>query len=458
MSARNMIRWDRHWPVIVFAIVVLLMVSSLSWLWLPDEAPLAWNERWGLESSMYAMTAQDAHRPGFLYLMGMHVAEDVDPENHGMVRLDAWQRYEDGECTYSEWEDGEMCTAPIDAEAMLPLPPEDLSLLCSLREPDCYQDVTYAAQQVVALLDEYQPLLQRYEGLYHYPSIAGSLPFELMSPRPEYAYLMSGHQLKLLSILALQWEMGAEKAIHELLAYIHRQRGHLRDSLDMQDRLMRMGWLEESLSLLVMMHAQTSLTLPPLAPLSNEESHIDELVWRDFASRLRWMRTLGEVTLSYSRPQSLFDMLLMRVFYKPNTTINYVYRKYEQLLDVARLSPSEFTALRERVAPDDELSKLDYLRNSMGSMYASASAPSMRWVATNHNLQAKIELVNAVLQHDVLAQADYPLLSSPFAEEYSWLDDGGARLCVHGARFSCGRDKVCVPYPTTGIPFPGELD
>jgi hypothetical protein len=182
------------------------------------------------------------------------------------------------------------------------------------------------------------------------------------------------------------------------------------------------------------------IPVEPISPLSVAEKALDRASAREFAMSYRLYTDLDRrsdifQTSSMEREEEVPDSdagdgevpgWLVRVFYKPNMTINAVVPDYIRWAELSKLSPGEFTAeLAKGEGADVSTSKI---RNYIGQIMISIGRPNMNdYVGRIMDLEAKIELFNQIHHQGI---AENKVVNPYYDYEYSYRK--GKSICFRG--------------------------
>ncbi len=268
--------------------------------------------------------------------------------------------------------------------------------LCDAVQTSCLAAVQDKADSINAQLDTYKEDLARYEKLIAYPAYEEILDyrFNLESQFPRYA-AMGTAQRAWLTRAALAVQAGR---IDDALAAVERdivfQRVMIKGSRTLVGRMVAAANYTRDLAFVADL-LQTSLAdLKPYAPrltamfkpIESAALSMDVLIDTEFGLI---KQALMQQTVAHSAG-AFYEVISMRLFYKPHATINAAHAAYMHTREVLRKPPAAL--LRERSAEDaarDAMKFQDYVVNPIGKILLRVAMPSFSSYALRlHDLDA----------------------------------------------------------------------
>ncbi len=118
-----------------------------------------------------------------------------------------------------------------------------------------------------------------------------------------------------------------------------------------------------------------------------------------------------------------------RTFFKPNMTRNTFFNLYQKVIAVAKLPSSAFSDAAKQLDAEQGAERFNP-RNLRGEYLLALSASYSAYIASYHNLNAKIALLNA------MSRADNPkiilsTLRSPFDNSPVYFSKGDKMACFY---------------------------
>ena len=270
--------------------------------------------------------------------------------------------------------------------------------LCDAAQTSCLAAMQDKADSINAQLDTYKEDLTRYEKLIAYPAYEEILDyrFNLESQFSRYA-AMGAAQRAWLTRAALAVQAGGiEDALTAVERDIAFQRVMIKGSRTLVGRMVAAANYTRDLAFVADL-LQTSLAdLKPSAPrltamfkpIEPAALSMDVLIDTEFGSI---KQALMQQAVAGSAGQGVFyEVIGMRLFYKPNATINAAHAAYLHTRQALRKPPAAL--LHERSAEDaarDAMKFQDYVVNPIGKVLLRVAMPSFSSVALRlHDLDA----------------------------------------------------------------------
>ena len=394
-----------------------LALLAAAGAWLRDEAPTAEVRNW--LTQVQGGARQSA---AYLYLAGLDAPAEQAPQQLGALRLAAYQ----------DWLTQRAADQPPPATRdVLPLPEGDL--LCPIETPGCFARVLAAAGQLQAFDDAHGLLRQRYEqflALDDYRTLHGA---DISAPTLPLAYLLKGQQLFDLHVLHVAQQGDGQAAGQLLATELRGLRQHLRraDNLIVKISLARL--VERNLQWQALLYRHGLLpAVGESAPVELAERSLLQPLQHEFAGVAQMFAGLRD------DPQADWgERLQLRLWFKPQMTINAALPPYLRVAELSQLEPDAFVEALPHAAPMK--SRIGW-RNRVGDILLSIGGPDLRlYAARLQDLEARRRLLLLIgalppgpleaAKLEALAGLDNPY----FPGQPAVLDEQG-RLCFVGPR------------------------
>uniref|UniRef100_A4Y107 Uncharacterized protein n=1 Tax=Ectopseudomonas mendocina (strain ymp) TaxID=399739 RepID=A4Y107_ECTM1 len=393
-----------------------LALLAAAGAWLRDEAPTAEVRSW--LTQVQGGARQSA---AYLYLAGLDAPAEQAPQQLGALRLAAYQ----------DWLTQRAADQPPPATRdVLPLPEGDL--LCPIETPGCFARLL-ADGQLQAFDDAHGLLRQRYEqflALDDYRTLHGA---DISAPTLPLAYLLKGQQLFDLHVLHVAQQGDGQAAGQLLATELRGLRQHLRraDNLIVKISLARL--VERNLQWQALLYRHGLLpAVGESAPVELAERSLLQPLQHEFAGVAQMFAGLRD------DPQADWgERLQLRLWFKPQMTINAALPPYLRVAELSQLEPDAFVEALPHAAP---MKPRIGWRNRVGDILLSIGGPDLRlYAARLQDLEARRRLLLLIgalppgpleaAKLEALAGLDNPY----FPGQPAVLDEQG-RLCFVGPR------------------------
>ncbi|MBH3342044.1 hypothetical protein I5L51_23300 [Pseudomonas mendocina] len=410
----------------VVILVLALLVGGSAWL--RDEPLSAQVQDW--QQQVQAATGE-SH--AYLYLSGLDAPVDQQPEALGVMRLQHYQSWHAGRGVT----EGEYAAPAVATLAV----PEGRSF-CQIETPGCFETLLAQASQLPAITAEQNVLLERYRhflGLDDYRTLTS---VSLAEPVPRLTYVYRGQQVYDLFVLHLAADGQGDVA----LAGLRWELSRLRQQLVQADNLvlkMLLGVLvNRNLEWQVRLYRQGLTPRPEIpAPFSAAERSLLRPMQREF---------FGIAQMYAQLPDSVSgrEYLGLKLFFRPQMTINASLAPYARAAELSQLEPQAFAAALQEPAPGP--TSVGGMRNRAGNILLAIAGPDMRLYAGRlQDLEAKRRLLAVAVSLPAGAFAAERLTDMPDARNPYYptrlaeLDERG-QLCFDGPHES-GFNGRCMP-------------
>ncbi|MGA4320517.1 hypothetical protein [Ectopseudomonas hydrolytica] len=393
-----------------------LALLAAAGAWLRDEAPTAEVRSW--LTQVQGGARQSA---AYLYLAGLDAPAEQAPQQLGALRLAAYQ----------DWLTQRAADQPPPATRdVLPLPEGDL--LCPIETPGCFARLL-ADGQLQAFNDAHGLLRQRYEqflALDDYRTLHGA---DISAPTLPLAYLLKGQQLFDLHVLHVAQQGDGQTAGRLLATELRGLRQHLRraDNLIVKISLARL--VERNLQWQALLYRHgLLLAVGESAPVELAERSLLQSLQHEFAGVAQMFAGLRD------DPQADWgERLQLRLWFKPQMTINAALPPYLRVAELSQLEPDAFVEALPQAAP---MKPRIGWRNRVGDILLSIGGPDLRlYAARLQDIEARRRLLLLIgalppgpleaAKLEALAGLDNPY----FPGQPAVLDEQG-RLCFVGPR------------------------
>jgi len=399
---------------------VLAGLAGLSALMLLDQPPTAQVQAW--QTAFEERRSQPSE--SYLLLLGLDAPSGEQPVELGRQRLDA----------YHAWIAAGEPDASYEAPGMRLQAPDD-EALCEPGKAECLARSADGTLEIGRLLAENAELLERYRHwLAMEPARSQALP-GASEPLPSYRLLVFANRL--LGLQALQLiERGTPHAALELLQQDIR---HLRRQLEEADNLIAKltvtSLLSADLERIALLHARGLLPTPaPIPALSERERSLLMPLQHEFAGMARLFANLRQLGVEEH------GALPLRLFYKPQMSINQALPHYQGPAELSLLPPERFARALASREPAEPVSPWARPNNPVGQILLNIGRPPLeKYAGRVQDLDARIRLFNLLGQlPDEESQLAEALASLPEADnpyypgQPSRWDPAKGTLCFDG--------------------------
>lgn len=321
----------------------------------------------------------------FLYLFGIYAAPNEDP-------------FEIGKKVLSEHEyidlDSEYRSSSYPESKMLANPTGDL--FCQTWKDDCIKHLFESDYEIEKIKSDNKVLTQRAEKFWQFNEYSTLTKPSVNELVPPYQYLASAVRIKTLEAIQLHRAGKSEKAIDLLVDQFALSRNAMGNQDTLIGKLVFLMGMSEMLDVLsiFVFSSEKNPNLETMQLLTNEERGFDIVVAREFAMAYYML-------LEADRHPEFFQIggempgWMVRLFYKPNMTINASIPVYREMVELAKLSPKEFAA---RIGSGAEVRVTSSkIRNYAGNTLLSVPLDLKKYLARFFDFDAKITLFNSLL-------------------------------------------------------------
>ncbi len=391
--------------------IIFLVVVAIAALLLQIDAELS------DEANAY-MARLDA--PGdsqaYLYALGIFVEEGDDPIAFGRRQLAVYE---------SALLDDSIELLEYPEADKLPLPEGEV--YCRWPVEGCLGFLFSSEADIQSLLDKHALLMQRVNTFHAFDEYRSLATPTLRDWYPPFKYIVAAEKLNMLKAVQL-YKTGAEQRAVDLLL---QQVTTMRRALALQDnttgKLLFVDLLSNAIDLISLMLERSSsgVRVPELSALSVEEKDFSMVAAREFGLAFNTMQNLAERPDFFENDGDA-PAWYVKIFFKPNMTMNELVRSFHYLEELTQLSASE---LAKRITDGEPPSLTgSKLRNYVGVELLKVSF--INWddyVVRLFDLDAKIALFNQIHHQGLKNQT----LHNPYyGAEVPAERDG--RLCFSG--------------------------
>ena len=353
--------------------IVLMMAVVFVGQW--DESLDPQARQW-LGTNKPAIAAVDN---GYFTLLGLFAALSDNPHDVGRKRVQAY------ELALSSTRDSAEIEYDDYPATLRQRVDEEFEFLCQVEKSSCVSRFLEHADNIVALTEKHRILLGRYHSLYDFPEFRSTATPGIHEPLIPYHLLTSLNRL-LGARMSVEFHTGSRlKAIEGL----HRDMRFLRKLLETSDQLMLkilvvqmlardLHTLSQLLDSKLYLHEHLPVVDDVLVDLSPKERTVDVCIRREFEAMANLM-----LTMKSARPFDADNELpdwMMKTLYKPNATVNRMFRKYQLSHELATLPPPALARKLSQLHADDSLSgptTSDYVLNPVGTILTEVAAPDL---------------------------------------------------------------------------------
>lgn len=314
----------------------------------------------------------------FIYLMGIFAADGSEPEQVGQA---IFKKVTDGPKSYFYGND-------ILFTNGLPLPSSDET--CDLTEAECIDGIYENRQKFIGNKEKYDLLMARYDRFMSFREYKTMNKADINASIPPYSYLSRANRIFLIDSIATYSVNNSD----EILTNISNIRANLASVDTIIGKMVFLKMLEENIAVLVSSHKPFKI-----AKLSKEERSLYVHLAREFKpihdlykSSAKNKAFFGYYTDGLSSfNENVAPLWFIRIFYKPNMTINSNFVHYKRFAERSELSREEFNRTDEIVTLEKS-----YIRNYAGSALSVGGPDFGKYTKRFFKLNDKILALGSV--------------------------------------------------------------
>lgn len=281
---------------------------------------------------------------------------------------------------------------------------------CHRDAKNCLAVYREKRKEIEQLATRNEVLITRYYALYRFPYFRETVKDTVMPVFPDYA---NHSYWTVLAKTGLQAAQGQTRqaliALEQDTAFWRRVLQHSRHLISKMVAVARVSRNVQLMSAIIASRqldarAQAAARRM-LAPLTRGERDFSDAVRTEYAINADLLNNV--FTKRYyddpdDKGQPWDTVLLGRLFFQPNATINMTYRQYRELAELAGLPAQELVPRLRRLQAQDEARlaapyRWHYLYNPVGKLLFAIGAPSAviygRYMGRAHNLDGLMRLV-----------------------------------------------------------------
>ncbi len=359
-----------------FCLVFVVAVTALFfYLRVDDElSPLV--ERW---TTLYQQTQQRPQSAAYLYLMGMMAAPEDDVLELGKKWYLEYKKTGNKNDAFDFY----------DKEKKLSLPDKSEVLFCDMKQPFCLNDIINNEALWAAELSKNSILLSRYNAYLEFEDFRSMTEATGFESYPNYAYIITGHRLKLIEALTIAKHNFHADAINLLKQDIRL----LKHQIDVADTLVHKmvfaKLLSHDLDVITRIALDSGYRVELDIALLNQEIDMKAVMIREFmAIHKHFLDLSGAEEFTNDVMLNHFGDLL----YKPNMTINSAIYPLFVAVRNSELGAEEFI---RAIEAEDTPAQGSKWKNYMGHTLALLDSFDFnKYSARLHDINCKIALVN----------------------------------------------------------------
>jgi hypothetical protein len=320
-------------------------------------------------------------REAYFYLMGIGAHQDEDPITIGKSIYNLFNSNEEGNEYYKK-------------QNALELPQGDL--FCSSWENACIVSLFTPSEKIDNILKKNKILLDRYQHFLSYNSYLTITDPSISEPLPYYNYITKGNRLIILQSIQSAQKLEYKQALEILSKNI----SLLRKQLSFQDtligKLVFLLQLSENIDVAFLVSKKANKdNLFKVPPLTEDERSFELPIARELSMSYNMFKEL-DGNPEFWQTNGSAPSWIVKLFFKPNITINSLYPEYQAVIDYALLSHQDFVK-RLNESNTQKITK-SWIRNPTGTILANvASVNYHEYSARFYDLDTKILLFNALI-------------------------------------------------------------
>jgi hypothetical protein len=378
----------------------------------------------------------------YLYFLGINAAPDADPLEVGRNLLEEYRKLEaDKNYEVVEYNHPDQIQAP------------EGELFCSFSDDDCVRTLFTSDFDIEELQWEYAIVLKRMERLHGFGDYHSLSKPTYSEPIPPYQYIPRVERIWVLRSISLYKEGKAKEALMLLMNRLSVLRSSLASQDNLIGKMVHLAAISEIVDAASVIRADsadaTKMEMIPDLTLSEKELDVVSArefglayyLFKDLDGHSEFFKTSGltqeEEIEEGEKGEKKVPAWLIRLFYKPNMSINAIAPHYTRMARLSRLTPREFAM---EIDGGKELeAETSMFRNYIGHLLLSYARPDTnRYVARIMDLETKIELFNKIHHFGVPENK----LNNPYYEgEFAFRK--GSSVCFRGP-FKDERGMRCL--------------
>jgi hypothetical protein len=367
----------------------------------------------------------------YIYLLGINASPNVSPMEVGGSLLQEYRK---------QGADENYEIVGYTAQDQIQAPEGEL--FCEFADDHCVRTLFTTDFDIEELERKYAIILERMGELYGLGDYHTLSKPTYREPIPPYQYISRVERVWVLRSISLYKEGRANKA--QIL--LRNRLSMLRSSLASQDNLIGkmvhllvISEIVDTLSI-ILSHSADATKMELIPDMTLAEKDLGAASAREFGVAYYLFKRLdkypgffdstaaegegekGEKDVRGGKVPGWF----VRIFYKPNMSINAVVPAYTKLVSLSRLSCKEFAEEIER-GKELEITTSN-LRNYMGNVLINTGRPNLeQYLGRIMDVEAKIELFNQIYHHG----APEDKVKNPYYEyDYSYRKEDS--ICFRG--------------------------
>lgn len=360
----------------------------------------------------------------YFYLLGLDAPADTDPTTFGKQKL-----------TDKNY-DNDLPKLPIPSGSLF-----------SHNDNATFLTSAFTSDTIAETLENNAVLLARYETFIAMDGYQTASTPSVDEPLPAYPHLAAGNKLFLLKAIHTAKSSDLATATTLLSNHITALRSQLVQTDNLVGKLIFTLFISKSIDALSIIAGQAdSITTAQIQPLTIEEQSFQRAMYRELAIMSNIMTSLDKNPEFFTQFDS-FDQdsvndnsvpapgWLVRMFFKPNMSINPRYYYYNDIVALSELSPNKFANIvQDKIKQHASAHHIFSIRNLAGSMLTNISAPSFeRYVGQVFDLNIKIALFNQM--HGQSEAIPVGQLTNPYYDK------------TGTAFYSADKNSICLTGP-----------
>jgi hypothetical protein len=346
------------------------------------------------------------------------------------------------------------------AEKSLPWRGDCAPVLCPAPGGNCLSSYSKNRSRIRELAANNPVAMARYRALYRYPHFQErAIENMMLGVPPTPHFKIAARDVALAEIGLKAVDGSGEEALRDLGRDIAYWRRVLAGTHTVVQKVVARAYVDRDYALLSEIAANyrdrnrvIALAQTLMEPLSAEERNWHDAI-TDEAKRQAdlFLHMPPEDTgiADLDSNMQAFDWLTHSLFYKPNATMNLVYKQWAGILSVAAEPADRYRAAAERLGNTLQeaavIPRLDMVYNPIGKILAAMSAPPadyLRYMSDIHNLEGRMRLIRLQLEiyrRHIAAEriAPYlkespPALHDPYTNEPMQWDSTRRELWFNG--------------------------
>jgi len=373
---------------------------------------------------------QGSESQAYLFLMGAKAGMGEDPIEYGRT---VYHQY---------MANKEMPDEKTMDDYQIKYPKDDM-LFCRGWKDSCLKNIfeySKSAQNIISEYSKYRPMFKQFTQFDDY--ITMTQP-DIAEPFPNFQFVSIASRLILLESIQQFRSGNVDQAINELMGNLKDLKRFYEQQDNLIGKMVAVVLMSEHLDFITILSTKSGKNPPYIPPLNFDSRGLDRVFAREFAMGFYLFTSLDKQPRFFSDDGNLPGWFV-RLFYKPNMTINADFPIYKQYSDDSKLGHQLFSTIDFKA--DMHQTEQSWVRNSAGIALNRVSHPDFyEYIGRVLDLEAKFLLYD---QYRKSVETDVRLskvLNPYYDGEFDRFQDDPGKLCLDGP-IEDKRNLRCLTY------------